>query len=246
MSSALTQDDRRSAYRVQPADVDELDLAMLAQRQSLVHGEVTDVSNGGACVRFDKKTSPALKVGDTVVLSVVSQRRSYAGEMPARIVSSTEDSDGQIVHLSFDEEHEKVTGKSKDYFELFNRRAHYRGIEHTEAVDLNATIAPDREDIASPAAFPVSIRNISNTNVSFDVDEPTHDVLQHHRALKLALEFPKEAQASTIACRVRHRTPMEGSFIYGCEYDWSATSDSLAVIENIVNYILKRLVTGPK
>ena len=112
MSSALTQDDRRSAYRVQPADVDELDLAMLAQRQSLVHGEVTDVSNGGACVRFDKKTSPALKVGDTVVLSVVSQRRSYAGEMPAHIVSSTEDSDGQIVHLSFDEEHEKVTGKS--------------------------------------------------------------------------------------------------------------------------------------
>ena len=246
MSSVLTQDGRRTAYRVQPADVDELDLAMLAQRQSLVHGEVTDVSNGGACVRFDKKTSPTLNVGDTVVLSVVSQRRSYAGEMPARIISSTEDSDAQIVHLSFDEQHEKVTGKSKDYYELFNRRAHYRGIEQPEAVDLNATIAPDDTDDPSPEAYPVTIRNISNTNVSFDVDEPAHDVLQHYRALTLALEFPKEEQASTIACRVRHRTPIAGSYIYGCEYDWSATSDSLAVVENIVNYILKRLVTGPK
>ncbi len=243
MSSVMTQDDRRTAYRVQPADVDELDLAMLAQRQRLVHGEVTDVSNGGACVRFDKGAPPNLSVGDMVVLSVVSQRRSYAGEMPARIVSATDDPDGQVVHLSFDEQCEKITGKSKDYFELFNRRAQYRGIEHNDAVDLNATIAPDSTDDPAPAAFPVSIRKISNSNVAFDVDEPAHDVLRHHRALILALQFPKEEQASTITCRVRHRTPIAGSYIYGCKYDWSATSDSLAVVENIVNYVLKRLVT---
>ena len=245
MSSVITQDDRRSAYRVQPADVDELDLAMLAQRQRLVHGEVTDVRNGGACVRFDRDTSPNFASGDPVTLSLNSQRHNYTGEVQARIVSATDESSKRIVHLSFEEQHENITGKSREYFELFNRRAAYRSIKPADSVQFNAAVAPDINDGASVEVYPVSIRNISNTSIAFDVNETIHKVLQHHAALRLSLEFPKEEQASTIACRVRHRTAITGAFIYGCEYDWSATANSLAVVENIVTYIMERLDQGP-
>ena len=40
---------------------------------------------------------------------------------------------------------------------------------------------------------------------------------------------------STIACNIRHRSEIEYGFIYGYEYDWSATTDPLAVVKDLVS-----------
>lgn len=58
--------------------------------------------------------------------------------------------------------------------------------------------------------------------------------------LIIRLNLPNHPGLQMVACQVRHRTSSGELFFYGCEFDWAATANSLAIIEDMVAYILER------
>ena len=240
MIDSLASDDRRGAYRVKPDSPDELDLAILASRHRLVRGEVTDVAIGGARVRvLDETRAPPLVRGERVTVAMSSARYKFSGNLPARIVSTSEHASEQVVHLSFDGDHGELKERGDEVFRLFNRRKMLRGVSPPATTDFHAMVSPNAGGNMAFRGYTVVIRNISNVGVSFIVSAAANQMLHDQEDVSLSLQLPDKASASRIACHVRHRAPHGESFIYGCEYDWSATTDPLAVVEDLVEYMLE-------
>ncbi len=53
------------------------------------------------------------------------------------------------------------------------------------------------------------------------------------------MRLPGREGVRRIACQVRHRLGEEPDFIYGCEYDWNATIDPMAVAEELLEFMLE-------
>lgn len=228
---------RRTAYRVEPADVDDIDLEMLSRRQRLPSARVADVAIGGACLHVDADADDALADGDEVAVAVSSRRHGYENELPARVVHTHADGNAQVVHLSFLGSTRDLADPPPAMFELLNRRASYRGVGDGACTDLQALATP-RGSGGSGQAYPVEVRNISNSGVSLGLDADTHAAFEGCTGLRLQLELPGAIDPTRIACRIRYRSEAGDAWVYGCEYDWSETSDSLGVVEDLVAYLL--------
>ena len=126
-----------------------------------------------------------------------------------------------------------------ELFGLFNRRAMPRGVAGTVNENFRATISLTNGGDDQLENQVVSILNISNTGISFTVDQDTDNILKAHSDIRLVLERLEDGSVNKVACIVRHHSKSGDAFIYGCEYDWSATVDPLAVVENFVTYLLE-------
>ena len=240
MTDSLNGDERRSAYRVHPASPDELDLSVLGRSQQRIHGEIANIAVGGARVRFENNNAPKLAAGDHIVLAFASTQHQYDGNVLAKVISLSEGAENKVVQLAFDDEYEPLNLKRDELFALFNRRSKLRGVAGTANENFRTTISLTNGGDAQLQDHPVSIINISNTGVSFAVDAETDTILKAHSELRLMLERLEDGSVNKVACIVRHHSKSGGAYNYGCEYDWSATVDPLAVVEDFVTYLLER------
>jgi hypothetical protein len=240
MAQASEQDDRRGAYRVQPESPDELDLALLGQRQRLVRAVIDDVAVGGARIRLDQALARELELaaGKQVTLDMNSQRYDYRGQMPARVVSTTAHAGEQVLHLAFQGNHAEFIMHGNDVFALFNRRTRERGTPAADSFEFDARVSPNTSGDQALRSYVVGVRNLSNVGVSLLVPAATHTYLCDQRELTMTLRLPGKDDVCRIACNVRHHYADGDNYIYGCEYDWSATTDPLAVVEDLVAFML--------
>lgn len=239
--SALPQSNRRAAYRVAPDAIDALELAILSQRQQLVRTVVEDVAFGGARVRLARAEAAAsgFSAGEQVTLALRSARYQYKNHMLARVVSVLEDDSAQTLRLAFEGAHADMPMESNHHFALFNRRALQRGVIPAAGVDLEAEVTPSEVTDRSLRVYQVGVRNISNVGISLRVNAGANQALNNHDELSLTLRLPGRQGVRRIACHVRHRVGEEAEFIYGCEYDWNATIDPLAVAEELLDFMLE-------
>ncbi len=239
--SALAHSNRRAAYRVAPDAADALELAILSQRQQLVRAVVEDVAFGGARVRLarEQATATALSAGEQVTLALRSLRYQYKNHMLARVVSVVEDDSAQTVRLQFEGAHADMPMDSNQHFALFNRRALQRGVMPAAGVDLQAEVTPSEVIDRSLRVYPVGVRNISNVGISLKVTAGANQALGAHDELSLTLRLPGREGVRRIACHVCHRVSEQAEFLYGCEYDWNATIDPLAVAEELLDFMLE-------
>ncbi len=101
-----------------------------------------------------------------------------------------------------------------------------------------ATVSPAGGGAASLQSFAATVRALSNSGLSLEVDADTDNVLQKHGELNVALALPGQDKTYNIACVVRSRDAEADSVIYSCEFDWSATMDPLAVAEDLLEFTL--------
>ncbi len=237
---------RRSAYRVRPDSVQELDLALLEKKYKLVRGNVADIAYGGAQVEFDKDTAQQIASGDRIMLAIASERYDFDMTLWARVVARAEGTDEQVVRLSFeDEEEELLKPETARFFELFNRRAKFRQMESGSESLCDAKVAPDVDGPETAPAFSAAIRNISNIGVSFAVDAEADRLLEKHPRFVLSLNLPNLTGTKLIFCQMRHRSVRSDMSLYGCEFDWNRTADASTVIADLVAYLLERF-SNPK
>ncbi|MCZ6772704.1 MAG: PilZ domain-containing protein [Proteobacteria bacterium] len=237
MAETIANDDRRSVYRVKPISSEELNFSVLGERHQMIRGEVTDVAITGARVRFDINNAPKLASGDHVVMAFASPLHQYDTNVLAKVISTSEDLKEKVVQVSFDEDYEPLKIDRDELFALFNRRAIQRGAADSAKEDFVAKVSPGSGGEVQLNQYEASILNISTTGVSFTINEEVHKVLEDHSDIRIELKRPDNGSTSTIACSVRHRSKFGDGFIYGCEYDWSATTDPLAVVEDLVSYL---------
>ena len=238
---ALSDNNRRAAYRVAPDAEDALSLALLNQRRELVRTVIEDVAFGGARVRLDAQQADqtALRAGSQVTLALRSQRYQYKNHMLARVVSIDAANSGHTVRLAFEGAHADMPMQSNHHFALFNRRALQRGVVPAAGINLAAEVTPSEVSDRSLRVYPVGVRNISNVGISLKVSAGAHQALSQHDELSLTLSLPGAQGVRRIACHVRHRLGDENNFVYGCEYDWDATIDPLAVAEELLEFMLE-------
>lgn len=105
-------------------------------------------------------------------------------------------------------------------------------------MELLATISPNAGGKASLQAFEVRVRSLSNTAITLSLDSEADNILKTFSELKVSLNLPARVTPYTIACVVRNRSPLEETFVYSCEFDWSATVDPLGVVEDLLEYTL--------
>lgn len=241
-ASAITASNRRSAYRVAPSSVDMLDLSILSARQQLVRTRVENVAFGGARVRLDRGQAVAagLSGGEQVTLALRSAHYQYKNHMVARVVLVIERDDAQTVHLAFEGAHADM--HSNQHFALFNRRSLRRGVLATAGGELEAEVTASEANDRSLRVYPVRVRNISTLGISLRVNAGTHHALRAHHELSLTLRLPGRQRVRRIACHVRHRLNEDRDFIYGCEYDWHATVEPLAVAEELLQLMQEKAV----
>ena len=232
---------RRSAYRVRPDSVQELDLALLEKKYKLVRGSVADIAYGGAQVEFNKDSAQQITSGDRIMLAIASERYDFDVTLWARVVAHAESADEQVVRLSFEDEEEGLLKpETARFFELFNRRAKFRQMESGSESLCDASVAPEADGSETLPAFPAAIRNISNIGVSFAVTAHADRALEKHGSVVLSLSLPNLAGTKLISCQIRHRTVRDDMFLYGCEFDWNRTADASMVIADLVAYLLER------
>lgn len=238
-ASAIAASNRRSAYRVAPSSADMLDVSILSARQQLLRTRVDNVAFGGARLHVDRGPAVAsgLSAGEQVTLALRSAHYHYKNHMVARVVSVIERDDAQTVHLAFEGAHADMPMHSNQHFALFNRRALRRGVVAAAASELEAEVTASEAHDRSLRVYPVSVRNISNLGISLRVNVGTHHALRAHDELSLTLRLPGRPLVRRIACRVRHRLHEDRDFIYGCEYDWHATVEPLAVAEELLEFM---------
>lgn len=238
---ALHHSNRRAAYRVAPDAADTLDVAIVGQRRQLVRAVVEDVAFGGARVRLDREQAgeTALVAGSQVTLTLRSQRYQYKNHMLARVVALAETDSDQTVRLAFEGAHADMPMHSNHHFALFNRRTLQRGVMPAAGVNLDAEVTPSEVSERSLRVYPVGVRNISNVGISLKLTAAVNQALSQHDELSLTLRLPGLPGVRRIACHVRHRLHDGTDFVYGCEYDWDATIDPLAVAEELVEFMLE-------
>ena len=103
---------------------------------------------------------------------------------------------------------------------------------------MAATVSPNVGGKDGLREFAVTVRQLSNANISLNVSQDVDTELQAYRELLLSLKLPGRRQNYAIACIVHNRFELNGEFIYGCEYDWSSTMDPLGVAEDLLEYTL--------
>lgn len=240
-ASAVITSNRRTAYRVAPDAEAALDLMIVDQRRQLVNTVVENVAFGGARVRLDRVQAleTGLMTGAQVTLALRSPRYAYKNHMLARVVSIFDADHAQTVGLAFEGAHPDRSMQNNHHFTLFNRRTLQRGVVPASGINLEAEVTPSEVSDRSLRIYPVGVRNISNVGVSLRVTAGAHQALGHHDELSLTLRLPGRDGVRRIACQVRHRLGEETDFIYGCEYDWNATIDPMAVAEELLEFMLE-------
>ena len=239
MTATRSTGGRRSAYRVRPESVHELDLALLEKRYKVIRGKVADVAIGGIQVQFEKGRIPALAPGERIMLALASDAYDFDGTLWAFIVSTTDEGGEQIVRFAFDSENEPFSPADQSFYQLFNRRAKYRRNEHGSASALTAEVALRT---TSAPRFSAAIRDISNNGVCFAISPQADAELKEVSELVLRLQLPQHALPRSIACLVRRRAADGDLVCYGCEFDWAETIDSPAALEELMAFVVERFV----
>ena len=241
MEKLSTPNNRRAAHRVAPDSPDELDLAILSQRQQLVRAVIEDVAFGGARIRLDRALAEEarLSAGEQVTLALRSLRYDYKNHMLARVVGVSDGASAQTVHLVFEGAHADTPMHKNDHYTLFNRRALQRSVVPASGLGLEAEVMPSEVTARNVRSYAVGVRNISNVGISVRISASIHQALSTHDELSLTLRLPGRPDVRRIACHVRHRMIDDSDFIYGCEYDWNETIEPLAVAEELLDFMLE-------
>lgn len=240
MLAAALADNRRSAYRVRPITTDNLALALLHHDNRHIPDEVADVTLGGVSVRFAKGTAPPVTKGEEIKVSIECPNLSRRATISAKVVFTGDNTTERLIGLAFDTTEDLVGHGSENFFELFNRRVAYRGVDTGSTADLAAAVMPLESAHNNQLLYPVTVRNISATGICLSVSRDPDKFMRERVNVRLVLRLPRQRTPYEIVTRVCYRTVVDENTYYGCSFDWHETPDAIAILEDLTEYTLDR------
>jgi hypothetical protein len=235
-----TEDNRRNAYRVQPASIDHLDIALVRNHKRLVPDEIGDVTLQGASLRFGKEKASELKKGDEVMVLIMSPDLDGGADVRAQVVFTGDSPNGRLIGLSFDQTEELLNRGQRQFFQLFNRRIAYRGVQPESTSELTTAVMPIKTAHAADTRHSVSVRNISTTGICVGIDTAGDAFMRERKNIRVCLKLPDQDQECVIAARVCYRSEIASAIYYGCHFEWNDTDDAMDTIEELTAYTLDR------
>jgi len=239
LATALV-DNRRSAYRVRPISTDRLALALLRDNRRHVPDEIADITCNGASVRFVKDTAPVVAKGEEIQVLIESPNLDGKATIMAKVVFTGDSTTERLIGLAFESTDDLMGRGSENFFQLFNRRVAYRGVEPDAAAQVTAAVMPLETAHNNKLFYPVTVRNVSATGICLDVGDEPDRFMRERAIIRLALRLPGQRSASEIITRVCYRTVAGNKVYYGCHFDWQETPQALPILEDLTGYTLDR------
>lgn len=230
--------DRRISYRVAPDD-GQLAVAMKTPGGETPADEVLDISIGGTKMRFARECTPALGVGNEVTLLIDSPQLRRRLALEAVLVASMETGRHREFCFRFTKRDPLAPDDATEVYNLFNRRAAFRGTdpdpENPVEVTLNPLVPP-----APEAGFRAQLGNISACGLSVLTDVEVDTALKGAKHLEVSFRLPLRERLFRMNTSIRYRAAQGDLVRYGLKLDPLRTMDFLAQAEEIVEYMIDR------
>ncbi len=246
MNARAVDGNRRSAYRVQPSSVYELDLAILEKRYRVVRVTVADVAIGGAQVQFACDMLNAPLAGERVLLALASESYNFDCTVWARVVASEIAASEHVVSFSFEGDSASLAPGNANFYTLFNRRARYRHLAAAGDPTITASVALTGLDSSLSGSVTVRLDDLSSAGCCVRFVPPIVQSLRKRDQLRLLLTLPGVSGALPVTCRVCHRDEQPAAVRYGCEFEWSADANGQIGAAAIAAYCHERLTPNAR
>jgi hypothetical protein len=204
-------DDRRLAYRCEPARDAAPGLSIATAEREVAALEVIDINAHGARAAFAPREHGAFRPGAAVTLRArVPDEFVEAVEIDARVVFSAIKDGRLVAGFCFSSLPQQVAEAGSGFFELFNRRRAPR--------DDGAEVTAEAVLPGTGAQQPVSLQvvNHSTGGIGFIVDSEGDALLGLRPQLEIVLHVPGEAASRHLRAEVCHRLRRARSVYYGC------------------------------
>ena len=232
-------DERRSFYRVTLDDKNKLGLTLKTASDEAENGRVVDVSIQGVGAHFPAEDALALAIDDKVTLCFDSPALEKSIEVKATVAAHRKMETHRYYGLEFEEKNKLERALPKQVFQLFNRRAAFRGVEtrHETVVEIASTMP--HENLGEIVATGL-LQDISTTGIGVLFDPTMERALNKVSLTEVRLQLPGDYGAIKLAAKICHRRPKEGGVHYGMRFDPGASKDFMEQLEDISNYLLSR------
>ena len=122
MTESPVDENRREAYRLEPAPVMQPIMHIIFDGQRVMADSVVNATQGGTRLEFEGAKLANLVPGQTVTASVQAPGLDGCADIPSRVVFSAFRGGRQIVGLVFTEKPDLSDRATSAFFSVFNRR----------------------------------------------------------------------------------------------------------------------------
>jgi len=200
----------RQHYRRALAKHHAMGVVLVRPGNNPIHGEIHDLSAGGAAVRFAAGSEPLIDEGDPVLLRFSSLVRGSVVEAQATNVRTWEESGYVCFGFAFTEPASVFDQLDSYFLKFFNRRRFVR-VRPALGTRLRMWIeAGDHE-------LEVEVHDISRSGVGFVVDQQTADFLGAVGTLSVGFKIPQTNYEFKSSAETRFTAPFSKGVRVGIE-----------------------------
>ena len=229
----LHEMERRRWYRNTVREDDDLQVALQLADRSVVSGEPLDLMMDGAGVRFNQ-TTPALEMGEQVVLTFTSRLIEDSVQASAVVVNRTELGASRRYGFRFTDYSQLESQLSQEIFRLFNRRGSHRVVPHPDA-PVQVTL----EGIPNGGATRVNLIDVSATGMALRIPATVESAMVETSDVKFSLLLPGRQDPLKLEGIIRNRRLEELGIHYNVEF--TLDPDDARHQQGVINdYVLKR------
>lgn len=213
ISLLRTQSEKRRFYRVPQAEFPPLWVGAWSAQHTPCVGQCTDVSYGGAGVRFAPHQDPQLEAGQEIALSFQSSARPGSLQTQARVVSVCPLEAGGVRYgFQFTNPHELSRKLDPTWASLFNRR-HLLRATPAPGSGLWACLRWTRGEIHA------RVLDLSLGGLGAAVPMQLAAELRAGVPLHVSMQLPGENTELRVKAQVRSNKPLAGEARIGLEFD---------------------------
>jgi len=232
MKASTQYSDRRAVYRVRPPAASALRIGVSGACGEFLTDDVDDLSALGAALILPDGAA-ALGDSERVRIAVKSAETGETVAFEARVLGRSRTGRGWHCRFAFDER--ALGDRHGAFFELFNRRAAYRGVRPRADAPVTASVRA-LED--AQREFAVCVCNISTGGLCAEVDTTVDAALGDSDSVLLRLRLPAVERALEIAATVRYRAVGDDAVLYGMRFEPGRTPDYIDHAEDLLEYLL--------
>ncbi|MCC7413226.1 MAG: PilZ domain-containing protein [Gammaproteobacteria bacterium] len=238
MPESFAVDDRRSVYRVNPAGVAPVSIAVRAANgaQPPIR-RIEDLSAYGAALSL----AAPLESDERVELDIRPPDADHRVSVGARVLAGRCNDEGWHYRFAFDTGLRGLDHERGAFFELFNRRAAQRGVRPAVDAPVLASVRVET-DAAAGRDLAVRVHNLSVGGVCLAVTLEVDAIMAGADPVRVYLGLPDDNGGARVelVARTCYRAVADDAVVYGLRFDAQATPDFIDHAEDILSYLLRR------
>ncbi len=225
----------RTAYRVAPADIEQLELVVSGGFGKMIKGQVVDLSNGGVGAKFDREQAPVLAIGDELELAFYWCDQEFESlGIQAQVVSRNDAEHSVRYGFAF---LESPSLGHVTLHQIFNKRGAYRA-KPEPGEEVEVQVSAHNQALKEPL-LTATLSDISVIGMGISTGPGQDAILKDHPVVDVTFKLPGASKLRTLAARIVARELRGHVIHYGLQFS-RAMSQHLSTEEDEIAAFVKR------